>query len=79
MKLRNSPPFRVFTPGGNIGLRGTPGVGPGGHVGAWHALVGPRQGPLWIPGGSPLMPLLALAMNPQNNDARQFSSNLELI
>ena len=70
-KLQNSSIFRVFTPGGNIGQRGAPDVGPGGQEGSWRALGG-RQGPFWIPGVSPQVHLLAPLVNLQNNDPRQI-------
>src|SRR3954465_1616829 len=38
VKLRNSSSFSVFTPGGNIGQRGAPGVGPGSQEASRRAL-----------------------------------------
>src|SRR4051812_6738686 len=49
-KLRNSSSFRVFTPGGNIGQRGAPDVGPG----SQEASGAPWGGGAWALGGSPL-------------------------
>ena len=78
-KLLNSPIFRVFTPGGNIGQRGHQGGPPGIQEGTWRAQGGPRQGPFWSPDGSPQVHLWSPSVNPQNNVPCKISSNLELI